>query len=98
MNPESRAVLPPIAFRSFAQSYTTPELSEGFEDITTINFEVSNLDVILMSGQLTQHSSKALTLSERSGQSTGYQSTLHDRCKDVSVIIHMLIPEASERT
>lgn len=41
MNPESRMVLPPIAFRSFAQSYITPELAEGFADITTINFEVS---------------------------------------------------------
>lgn len=46
MNPENRAVLPPIAFRSFAQSYVAPELSEGFEDITTVNFEVSDFALI----------------------------------------------------
>lgn len=38
-------VLPPIAFRSFASNYTAPELSEGFEDITTINFKVGDIAV-----------------------------------------------------
>lgn len=43
MNPESRMVLPPIAFRSFAQSFVAPELAEGFADITTVNFEVGHV-------------------------------------------------------
>lgn len=40
LNPEGRTVLPPIAFRSFATNYVEPDLSEGFQDITRINFEV----------------------------------------------------------
>lgn len=43
MNPESRLVLPPVAFRSFAQSFVAPEIAEGFADITTVDFEVSQV-------------------------------------------------------
>ena len=44
MNPESRMILPPIAFRSFAQSYIQPSLEEGFLDITTVHFEFEGTD------------------------------------------------------
>ncbi|RMZ84393.1 hypothetical protein DV738_g636, partial [Chaetothyriales sp. CBS 135597] len=38
MNPEGRAMLPGIAFRSFLQRLQEPKLDEGFEDITTVDF------------------------------------------------------------
>lgn len=44
MNPESRMILPPIAFRSFAQSYVQPSIDEGFQDITTVHFEFEGTD------------------------------------------------------
>lgn len=73
MNPEKRVVLPPIAFRSFAQSYIAPELSEGFEDITRINFEVNVLlrRLARKCQLMCLHSSKAQMRNEKSGQSTG---------------------------
>jgi bifunctional polynucleotide phosphatase/kinase len=38
MNPEGRAILPGIAFRSFVQRFQEPKLEEGFRDITTVDF------------------------------------------------------------
>lgn len=40
MNPEKRTILPPIAFRGFTTRYRRPQLSEGFQDITEIAFQV----------------------------------------------------------
>jgi len=44
LNPESRILLPPIAFRSFAQSFIPPSIEEGFRDITTIHFDFEGTD------------------------------------------------------
>ncbi|OAL48864.1 PNK3P-domain-containing protein [Pyrenochaeta sp. DS3sAY3a] len=38
-NPESRTILPKLAFTSFASRYRKPDLSEGFTDIVTTDFE-----------------------------------------------------------
>ncbi|OJD33593.1 polynucleotide kinase 3 phosphatase [Diplodia corticola] len=38
MNPESRALLPKIAFTSFASRYRVPQLKEGLQDITKVDF------------------------------------------------------------
>ena len=43
MNPEKRTILPAMAFSSFRSRYETPSLSEGFEDITEVSFEVSGI-------------------------------------------------------
>ena len=40
MNPEGRTMLPGIAFRSFVQRFVEPTISEGFQDITVVKFEV----------------------------------------------------------
>lgn len=37
-NPESRAMLPGVAFRSFVQRFVRPTLEEGFQDITEVPF------------------------------------------------------------
>lgn len=50
MNPEDRVMLPAIAFTSFARSFIPPELDEGFEDITTVHFEVSHFYKLTFSG------------------------------------------------
>ncbi|GAB7361468.1 hypothetical protein MBLNU230_g1524t1 [Neophaeotheca triangularis] len=38
MNPESRTMLPKMAFSGFASRYREPTLEEGFEDITVVDF------------------------------------------------------------
>ncbi|QKX56269.1 uncharacterized protein TRUGW13939_03370 [Talaromyces rugulosus] len=38
LNPESRTSLPGIAFGDFARRFQEPQLSEGFEDITKVDF------------------------------------------------------------
>jgi hypothetical protein len=43
MNPESRTMLPKMAFTGFASRYREPTLDEGFEDITKVNFKVRSL-------------------------------------------------------
>lgn len=40
MNPESRAMLPKMAFTGFASRYREPTVDEGFDDITKVNFKV----------------------------------------------------------
>ena len=40
MNPEKRTKLPPVAFRSFVDRFRKPDLSEGFQDITPVDFKV----------------------------------------------------------
>jgi bifunctional polynucleotide phosphatase/kinase len=37
-NPESRTLLPGIAFADFARRLEEPTLAEGFEDITRVEF------------------------------------------------------------
>ncbi|GAB7330138.1 hypothetical protein MBLNU13_g01816t1 [Cladosporium sp. NU13] len=39
MNPESRTMLPKMAFTGFASRYREPTVDEGFEDITKVNFK-----------------------------------------------------------
>ena len=41
MNPESRQMLPKLAFTGFASRYLQPTITEGLEDITTVDFTVS---------------------------------------------------------
>jgi bifunctional polynucleotide phosphatase/kinase len=41
LNPEKRAMLPKVAFTSFAGRYREPTTKEGFEDITKVDFAVS---------------------------------------------------------
>ncbi|KAJ3492443.1 hypothetical protein NLG97_g5387 [Lecanicillium saksenae] len=38
LNPEDREVLPEIAFTGFQSRYKAPQLSEGFQDITEVDF------------------------------------------------------------
>lgn len=39
MNPESRTMLPKMAFTGFASRYREPTADEGFDDITKVNFK-----------------------------------------------------------
>jgi bifunctional polynucleotide phosphatase/kinase len=39
LNPESRQVLPKLAFTTFASRYRPPKLKEGFEDIVEVKFQ-----------------------------------------------------------
>ncbi|TVY50050.1 Bifunctional polynucleotide phosphatase/kinase [Lachnellula occidentalis] len=52
MNPEERQILPGIAFSSFKGRYKPPKVSEGFQDITEIEFKVSLL--LAVDGLLSQ--------------------------------------------
>ncbi|PBP19500.1 polynucleotide kinase 3 phosphatase [Diplocarpon rosae] len=45
MNPESRAILPAMAFRGFASRYQRPQLDEGFQDITEVSFKFTGNEV-----------------------------------------------------
>ncbi|KAH7030538.1 polynucleotide kinase 3 phosphatase-domain-containing protein [Macrophomina phaseolina] len=38
LNPEARSMLPKLAFTSFASRYRVPQLKEGFQDITKVDF------------------------------------------------------------
>jgi hypothetical protein len=40
LNPEDRAILPPIAFSDFRRRFEEPMLEEGFTDIVKVDFEV----------------------------------------------------------
>jgi hypothetical protein len=40
MNPESRTMLPKMAFTGFASRYREPTTDEGFDDITKVSFKV----------------------------------------------------------
>lgn len=42
LNPEKRSILPHSAFSSFAARYREPEVTEGFQDIVRIDFQVSD--------------------------------------------------------
>ncbi len=42
-NPEKRAILPHSAFFSFASRFKEPQAQEGFEEIISIPFQVSNV-------------------------------------------------------
>ncbi|PGH27531.1 polynucleotide kinase 3'-phosphatase [Polytolypa hystricis UAMH7299] len=44
LNPESRALLPGIAFGDFSRRFREPELSEGFRDITRVDFRFQGSD------------------------------------------------------
>lgn len=39
LNPEDRSVLPEVAFTGFVSRYKPPKLSEGFQDITEVEFK-----------------------------------------------------------
>ncbi|KAH7261760.1 polynucleotide kinase 3 phosphatase-domain-containing protein [Fusarium tricinctum] len=39
LNPESRSVLPKMAFTGFASRFKPPQLKEGFQDITEVQFQ-----------------------------------------------------------
>lgn len=40
MNPESRTMLPKLAFTGFAARYREPKVEEGFDDVTKVDFKV----------------------------------------------------------
>lgn len=40
LNPEGRTLLPKLAFNGFLTRFKTPDLSEGFQDVTSIDFKV----------------------------------------------------------
>lgn len=40
LNPEKRSILPHSAFTGFASRYQEPKLTEGFQDIIEIEFQV----------------------------------------------------------
>ncbi|KAK6524295.1 hypothetical protein TWF694_005948 [Orbilia ellipsospora] len=44
LNPEKRTVLPDIAFNTFKAKFQEPEASEGFTDITVLDFEFRGTD------------------------------------------------------
>lgn len=39
MNPESREILPKLAFNGFNSRFREPKLGEGFQDIWEVEFE-----------------------------------------------------------
>lgn len=39
LNPESRSLLPKIAFGDFQKRFAEPTMNEGFQDITRIEFQ-----------------------------------------------------------
>jgi hypothetical protein len=73
MNPEKREQLPGIAFKSFAQRFVPPTLSEGFQDIHRINFKV-RLAPSKWQANLTCSSFEVRLNNEKSGVCIGYQS------------------------
>lgn len=46
VNPESRTMLPKMAFTGFASRYREPSLNEGFQDITKVDFQVRPLSIL----------------------------------------------------
>jgi len=48
MNPEGREILPQVAFSGFRQRYREPKMSEGFEDIARVEFQVCFVVVFLI--------------------------------------------------
>ncbi|KAM0689573.1 hypothetical protein Q7P36_010444 [Cladosporium allicinum] len=44
MNPESRTMLPKMAFTGFASRYREPTVDEGFDDITKVNFKFNGTE------------------------------------------------------
>lgn len=46
-NPENRSILPPVAFSSYASRFKKPSMTEGFDDIITLEFQVRYLYIIL---------------------------------------------------
>jgi len=48
MNPEGREILPQVAFSGFRQRYREPKMSEGFEDIARVEFQVCFIVVFLI--------------------------------------------------
>jgi hypothetical protein len=40
VNPEKRTVLPRVAFTGYASRFNKPDVSEGFKDLTKIEFQV----------------------------------------------------------
>jgi len=81
MNPEQRVNLPKVAFTSFASRFREPELKEGFEDITRVDFKVSHgpYDEIVVCGTESDHcnSSRAMRNSDLYGVDSGYDRRRH---------------------
>lgn len=49
MNPESRKMLPKLAFTGYTSRYEAPSIEEGFEDVTTVEFEVCGRELLARS-------------------------------------------------
>jgi bifunctional polynucleotide phosphatase/kinase len=45
LNPESREILPQLAFNSFASRYREPSLDEGFQDIVRVDFRFDGTEL-----------------------------------------------------
>ncbi|MCJ1379392.1 hypothetical protein MMC17_002493 [Xylographa soralifera] len=50
LNPERRTILPHSAFSSYAARFVAPGLEEGFQDIVTVPFHVSTMDLTTLNG------------------------------------------------
>lgn len=75
MNPESRTLLPKMAFSGFASRYREPKTEEGFQDITKVNFKVSRLSLAPCGDDANADCSfTAMSSNEHFGADTGYHS------------------------
>lgn len=61
MNPEKRAILPSLAFRGFLGKFQPPNVKEGFQDVVTWDFSVS--DAVAISNLLWREQSLILLAS-----------------------------------
>lgn len=50
-NPENRSILPHLAFSSFASRFIKPSTAEGFKDVITLEFKVSDLHITFDTGR-----------------------------------------------
>lgn len=91
MNPESRTMLPKLAFTGFASRYREPKVEEGFQDIVTVDFEVCPPSIVFFQAvcgcgcvcafaNRGSQSSRAMPSSRNCGRGTGYDGCALDVC------------------
>jgi len=75
MNPESRTMLPKMAFTGFASRYREPTLEEGLADIFKVDFRVRYMIHIRFMGDANGFiSSSAPNNRKISGSASGYDA------------------------
>ena len=55
LNPEKRAILPHSAFSSYAARFVEPRLEEGFQDLVSVPFHVSTMELATLDGTEVDH-------------------------------------------